>query len=244
MTVLRTSPDAVILRFLNDRSQATAAAIGEACCMTPGEVRGRLAGLESQRLITGRQDTRLVPPARTFVITGEGRRRPTKGRTVMPTDVQRIELAFPAEAMLHVVTYGADPKDPTVQRVRRLFLGTVDEAFAGLTGRDLRKLRTRLDRTMRGFLAPIVMVGGRVDVVGVIAWRILAAVLDADVLVLPEGTPLSDALEEMRPALERAAADPVVHAWVATEWAVALRRLQVAGLYGAVAVRIERAACA
>ena len=162
----------------------------------------------------------------------------------MPTDVQRIELAFPAEAMLHVVTYGADPKDPTVQRVRRLFLGTVDEAFAGLTGRDLRKLRTRLDRTMRGFLAPIVMVGGRVDVVGVIAWRILAAVLDADVLVLPEGTPLSDALEEMRPALERAAADPVVHAWVATEWAVALRRLQVAGLYGAVAVRIERAACA
>ena len=128
----------------------------------------------------------------------------------MPTDVQRIELAFPAEAMLHVVTHGADPKDSAVQRVRRLLLGTVDEAFAGLIGRDLRKLRTRLDRTMRTFLAPIVMVGSRVDVVGVIAWRILAAVLDADVLVLPEGTPLSDALEEMRPALEKAAADPVV----------------------------------
>ena len=97
---------------------------------------------------------------------------------------------------------------------------------------------------MRGFLAPIVMVGSRVDVVGVIAWRILAAVLEADVLVLPEGTPLSDALEEMRPALERAAADPMVHVWVETEWPVALRRLQVAGLYGAVRVRIERAACA
>ena len=162
----------------------------------------------------------------------------------MPTDVQRIELAFPAEAMLHVVTHGADPKDPAVQRVRRLLLGTVDEAFAGLTGRDLRKLRTRLDRTMRTFLAPIVMVGSRVDVVGVIAWRILAAVLDADVLVLPEGTPLSDALDEMRPALEKAAADPVVYAWVETEWPLALRRLQVAGLYGAVTVRIERAACA
>ncbi len=84
----------------------------------------------------------------------------------MPTDLQRIELAFPAEAMLHAVDHGANPKDPTVQRVHRLLLGTVDEAFAGVTGRDLRKLRTRLDRTMRAFLAPIVVVGSRVDVVG------------------------------------------------------------------------------
>ena len=162
----------------------------------------------------------------------------------MPTDVQRIELAFPAEAMLHVVTHGADPRDPVVQRVRRLLLGSVDEALAGLTGRDLRKLRTRLDRTMRAFLAPIVTVGSRVDVVGVIAWRILATVLEADILVLPEGTPLSDALEEMRPALEKAAAEPVVHAWVETEWPAALRRLQAVGLYESVTVRVERAACA
>ena len=49
--------------------------IGPACRMAPGEVRSRLVGLESRRLITGRQDARLVPPARTFVITGEGRRK-------------------------------------------------------------------------------------------------------------------------------------------------------------------------
>jgi hypothetical protein len=162
----------------------------------------------------------------------------------MPTDVQRIELAFPAEAMLHVVTHGADPQDPVVQRVRRLLLGSVDEALAGLTGRDLRKLRTRLDRTMRAFLSPIVTVGSRVDVVGVMAWRILATVLEADILVLPGGTPLSDALEEMRPALEKAAAEPAVHAWIETEWPVALRRLQAAGLYESVTVGVERAACA
>ena len=162
----------------------------------------------------------------------------------MPTDLQRIELAFPAEAMIHVIDHGADPKDPTVQRARRSLLGTVDEAFAGLTGRDLRKLRTRLDRTMRAFLAPIVAIGGRVDVVGVIAWRVLAAVLEADVLVLPEGTPLSDALEEMRPALERAAHDPVVSGRVEVEWPAALRRLQEAGLYGAVVTRAKRVACA
>ena len=162
----------------------------------------------------------------------------------MPTDLQRIELAFPAEVMLHVVDHGADLKDPGVQRVRRLPLGTVDEAFAGTTGRDLRKLRTRLDRTMRAFLAPIVAIGGRVDVVGVVAWRVLAAVLEADVLVLPEGTPLSDALEGMRPALERAARDPVVCARVEVEWPAALRRLQAVGLYGAVTVRAQRAACA
>jgi hypothetical protein len=160
----------------------------------------------------------------------------------MPTDLQRIEIAFPAEAMLHVVDHGADPKDPTAQRVRRLLIGTVDEAFAGLVGRDLRKLRTRLDRTMRTFLAPIVAIGGRVDVVGVIAWRVLAAVLEADVLVLPEGTPLSDALEEMRPALESAAADPIVFARVESEWSAALQRLQSAGLYDGVAIRAERAA--
>ncbi len=77
-----------------------------------------------------------------------------------------------------------------------------------------------------------------------IAWRVLAAVLEADVLVLPEGTPLSDALEEMRPALERAATEPVVFARVEVEWQEALRRLQAAGLYKAVSVRTERAACA
>lgn len=162
----------------------------------------------------------------------------------MPTDLQRMELAFPAEAMLHVVDHGADPADPTVRRVRRLLIGTVDEALAGLAGRDLRKLRTRLDRTLRAFLAPIVAVGGRVDVVGLIAWRVLAAVLEADVLVLPEGTPLSDALEEMRPALESAAQDPAVCARVAAEWPSALARLQAAGLYATVPAQARRAACA
>ena len=75
MTTLRLSPDATILTFLCDRTQATAAVIGKACRMAPGEVRARLVGLESQRLVTGRNDTRLVPPARTFMITGEGRRK-------------------------------------------------------------------------------------------------------------------------------------------------------------------------
>lgn len=76
------------------------------------------------------------------------------------TGLQRLELAFPAEAVLHVVDHGADPRDPDVQRVRRLLVGTVDEALSGLAGRDLRKLRTQLDRTMRAFLGPIVGVGG------------------------------------------------------------------------------------
>ena len=196
--------------------------------------------LESLRHVTNRQDNRMTPPARAHAITAEAQ----KGRTLMPTDLQRIELAFPAEVMLHVVDHGANPKDPGVQRVRRLLIGTVDEAFAGTAGRDLRKLRTRLDRTMRAFLAPMVAIGGRVDIVGVIAWRVLGAVLDADVLVLPEGTPLSDALEEMRPALERAAHDSVVFARVEVEWPAALRRLQAAGLYRPVVARAERKACA
>ena len=152
----------------------------------------------------------------------------------MPTDLQRMELAFPAEAMLHVLDHGADPADPDVRRVRRLLVGTVDEALAGLPGRDLRKLRTRLDRTMRAFLGPLVTVGGRVDVVGLVAWRVFAVVLEADVLVLPEGTPLSDALEEMRPALESAARDPMAFARAEAEWPAALSRLQAAGLYAGV----------
>ena len=151
----------------------------------------------------------------------------------MPTDLQRVELAFPAEAMLHVVDHGADTRDQDVQRARRLLVGTVDEALAGLVGRDLRKVRTRLDRTMWKFLAPIVTIGGRVDVVGLIAWRVLAAALEADVLILPEGTPLSDALEDIRTALEHAAHDPVALARVEIEWPAALERLQAAGFYAA-----------
>lgn len=74
MTTLRTSPDTLILAFLAERIQATAPAIQAACRMTPGEVRSRLAHLESLRHVTSRQDARLVPPARAFMITGEGRR--------------------------------------------------------------------------------------------------------------------------------------------------------------------------
>lgn len=87
------------------------------------------------------------------------------------TDLQRVELAFPDEAMLHVVDHGTDASDPDVQRVRRLLVGTVDEALGGLPDRDRRKLRTWLDRTMRTFLAPIVAMDGRVDVVGLSTLR-------------------------------------------------------------------------
>lgn len=75
MTTLRTSPDILILRLLLDRPQATAAAIGAACRLMPGEVRSRLAHLESLRLIIGRQDARHTPPARVYMLTGEGRRK-------------------------------------------------------------------------------------------------------------------------------------------------------------------------
>ena len=154
----------------------------------------------------------------------------------MPTDLQRIELAFPAEVMVHVVDHGADATDPAVLRMRRLLVGVVDEAFSSMADRPRRKLRTRLDRTLRAFLAPIATRGGRVDVVGLIAWRVLAAVLDAEVLVLPEGTPLSDALDVIRPGLERAANDPVAAARAEAEWPAALRRLQAMGLYAGVRI--------
>lgn len=75
MTTLRTSPDALILRLLFDRPQATAAAIGTACRLSAGEVRSRLAHLESLRHVTSRQDKGTVPPTRVYAVTVEGRRR-------------------------------------------------------------------------------------------------------------------------------------------------------------------------
>ena len=72
----------------------------------------------------------------------------------MPTDLQRIELAFPVEVMLH----DADTQDP--------------------------------DGTMRAFLAPVVAIGGRANVAGLVAWRSL--------------TPLH---EKIRTALGQTAAD-------------------------------------
>ena len=56
-------PDPSILCHLAGLTQATAAEIGITCRMTAGEVRSRLAGLESRRLVAGRLDARLVPPA-------------------------------------------------------------------------------------------------------------------------------------------------------------------------------------
>lgn len=75
MPILRTSPDTLILAFLSERTQATASAIQAACSMTPGELRSRPAHLESLRHVASRQDLRLVPPSRVFLITNEGRRR-------------------------------------------------------------------------------------------------------------------------------------------------------------------------
>ena len=75
MTTLRTSPDALILRLLLNRPHATAAAIGAACRLMPGETRSRLAHLESLRHVTGRQDKTTAPPSRVYAITAEGRRR-------------------------------------------------------------------------------------------------------------------------------------------------------------------------
>lgn len=75
MTVLRLSPDAIILRLLLDRPHTTATAIGAACRMTPGEVRSRLAHLESLRHVTSRHDKGAVPPVRVYAVTTEGRRK-------------------------------------------------------------------------------------------------------------------------------------------------------------------------
>ncbi len=69
------SSDAAIVVLLCQRPQATAAEIGITCRMTAGEVRSRLAGLESRRFVAGRHGMRLVPPARVFAVTGEGRRK-------------------------------------------------------------------------------------------------------------------------------------------------------------------------
>lgn len=74
MTILRTSPDTLILTFLSERTQATAPAIQAACRMTPGDVRARLVMLESMRLVSGGYDT-AVPPRRVYGPTGEGRRK-------------------------------------------------------------------------------------------------------------------------------------------------------------------------
>ena len=75
MTTLRTSPVTLILKFLSDRPHSIADAIGSACRLTPGEVRARLAHLESLRLVTSRQCARTLAPSRIYTITNEGRRR-------------------------------------------------------------------------------------------------------------------------------------------------------------------------
>lgn len=71
---MMTRSDALILRWLARRDNAAAPAIGAACAMTPGEVRSRLAAMESLRLVSNRQDKTTTPPRRVYFVTGEGRR--------------------------------------------------------------------------------------------------------------------------------------------------------------------------
>ena len=55
------TPTLTILHWLARRTHATASTIGAACAMAPGEVRGCLVALESQRLVSGRQDKDTKP---------------------------------------------------------------------------------------------------------------------------------------------------------------------------------------
>ena len=68
------SSDVLILRWLARRTNAAAPAIGAACAMVPGEIRARLASLESRRLVSSRSDKDTTPPRRVYAVTGEGRR--------------------------------------------------------------------------------------------------------------------------------------------------------------------------
>lgn len=115
MTTLRISPDTLILAFLSERTQATAPAIQAACRMTPGAVRSRLAHLESLRHITGRQDARLIPPTRTFMITNEGRPTMITGRQIREARVLlglvRSELAAKARAVTTATIRRAESVD-------------------------------------------------------------------------------------------------------------------------------------
>ena len=74
MTTLSTSPDTVILRWLARRTAAPAPEIGTACAMAPGEIRSRLAALESRRLVSSRSDKDTTRPRRVYFVTSEGRR--------------------------------------------------------------------------------------------------------------------------------------------------------------------------
>ena len=77
------SPDA-LLRWLTRRDYAIAPAIGATCAMRPGEVRSRLAGLESRRFVASRPDTTTTTPMRrVYHVTGEGKRAARIGETGM-----------------------------------------------------------------------------------------------------------------------------------------------------------------
>ena len=70
-------------------AHATTPEVGPACRTTPGEARARLARLESRRLITGRQDARLIAQqARAFMIAG---RQTREARALL--GLHRSELA-------------------------------------------------------------------------------------------------------------------------------------------------------
>lgn len=72
---MTSSTDLAILRHLAAHTHAAAAEIGITCRMTAGEVRARLAGLESRRYVGSRQDKSTAPPRRVYYVTAEGRRR-------------------------------------------------------------------------------------------------------------------------------------------------------------------------
>lgn len=154
----------------------------------------------------------------------------------MPTDRQRVELMLPAHMMLGVFLNGVDEKDePAAVTLKAKLVAASIMPVADVMEPARSKLIRRAARAYHEITDGYTKEGATVGKMGLISFHLLRVLLDCEYLVMPGGSPMSDAMDEMLPLLDEAYQEEALDRSARKQARRVLGHLQRLGYYPGVA---------
>lgn len=125
----------------------------------------------------------------------------------MLTDRQRVEILLFPLFFANILECGVKDKDEEYDRCQLYLDEAILEALKGCDDKRVASLKRRAARAHNAITADYIKNKAHVDKIGLVAIYTLQAILDADYLVLDEGSKLSAAIEAIIAALSHAFAE-------------------------------------
>lgn len=159
----------------------------------------------------------------------------------MLTDSRRVELLIFPTVFLNVLECGvADKEAEDYKRCGQCLVDANREILAGLDQRRYDAIQRRVIRLHDALTAPYRVNGARVDKTAMTFLYALQSVLDADYLVLHEGSQLARAINAIIEAIQDAFGEPRLEASARKQAAKVIEHMQRLGLFNG--IKMEKAA--